>query len=255
MSADGQPDDAPLRAIYLNPPRIGKDTCPVCTVPKDPMYPLCVPCNNHRYAGTPLADFVAPLSWAPMHSQAYEDLYSYKTDPHRPVADVAAERLRLMFRLAFTKHAQCLIPGWENSTVAVVHVPSTNGRQGPHPMETILSMFGANIPRLLIRYVGETGRARDDKRVLRPGDWKVDVPDAGILTRVLVIDDSWVCGGHAQSIASVLKTAGVPSVGIVPFGRVLRMDWQPNIQYIRDHPAPPFNSEVCPPDSISGCNV
>lgn len=246
MQLDGQPDDAPLRAIYRNPPRDGGDICPTCTVPKDPMYPLCRPCENHRYAGFPLADFVAPLSWAPMHTQPYEDLYSYKAEPRSEAADVASERLRLMFRLAFTKHAKCLIPGWEESTVAVTHVPSTGGRRGTHPMEVILSMFGDNIPKLQPKYVGDLTRARDDRRALSPDDWELDLSKVGVLSRVLVIDDSWVTGGHAQSVASALKQAGVPTVGIVPFGRVMRMDWAPNAQYVRDHPAPAFNSQICP---------
>lgn len=247
----GQPEDAPLRGIYRNPPRSGDRVCPVCTAPKDAGYSLCVPCNNHRYAGLPLADFVAPLSWAPMQTQAYEDLVSYKAEPHHTVADVATGRLRLMFRLAFTEHAQCLIPGWQDSSVAVTHVPSTSGRGGAHPLESILAMFADNVPKLQLQYVGDLTRQRDDKRSLRPDDWEVTTPGIEAYSRVLVIDDSWVTGGHAQSVASRLKLSGVPNVGIVPFGRVLRMDWPPNVQHLRDFPALTYSSAVCPVHGVT----
>lgn len=241
-----QPEDAPLRLIYRNPPRRERDICPICTAPKNPNYPLCHACNMHSGSGEPLADFVAPLSWAPIGGQAYADLSSYKDEAQQEVADVAAERLRLMLRLAFTNYAQCLMPGWEASTVAIVNVPSTAGRLGPHPMEAILAMFGPNIPRLMPVYVGDTDRTRDGRRQLRPDDWKVNPSALAGLTQAVVIDDSWVTGGHAQSIASSLKLAGIARVGIVPFGRVLRTDWAPNIEYFHDHPAIAFDSQVCP---------
>jgi hypothetical protein len=42
---------------------------------------------------------------------------------------------------------------------------------------------------------------------------------------ILLIDDLWVTGGHAQSAAHALRQAGATTVALLVVGRYLRLDW------------------------------
>ena len=59
-------------------------------------------------------------------------------------------------------------------------------------------------------------------RGVDPGWLRVDGPVAG--ADVLVVDDSWVSGGSAQSAAVALKLAGARRVAIVVIGRHVNPD-------------------------------
>jgi orotate phosphoribosyltransferase len=54
-------------------------------------------------------------------------------------------------------------------------------------------------------------------RGVNPGWVRVDDPVAG--GDVLVVDDTWVSGGSAQSTAAALKLAGARRVAVVVLGR------------------------------------
>jgi adenine/guanine phosphoribosyltransferase-like PRPP-binding protein len=43
---------------------------------------------------------------------------------------------------------------------------------------------------------------------------------------VLLIDDTWTAGGHAQSAAHTLVAAGADVVALAVIGRHLRRDWE-----------------------------
>ncbi|HZK47997.1 MAG TPA: hypothetical protein VFD74_00120, partial [Thermoleophilia bacterium] len=84
-----------------------------------------------------------------------------------------------------------------------------------------------------------------EPRSLRPENFAVTagqrVPD-----HVLVIDDSWVSGGHAQSVASALKSSGVADVSIFTVARVLDPQWSPNADFIKERLRGVFDPRICP---------
>jgi len=49
-----------------------------------------------------------------------------------------------------------------------------------------------------------------------------------------VIDDAWVTGSSAQSLAVTLKQAGVAQVSILAVARVLSPAWKPNRLFVED---------------------
>ncbi|WP_431837853.1 hypothetical protein [Cellulomonas sp. Y8] len=61
---------------------------------------------------------------------------------------------------------------------------------------------------------------------------------------VIVADDSWVSGRHAQS-AAALKFAGVRDVSILTVARVLSPGGPPNVDFIRHRLDRPFDPRVC----------
>lgn len=185
-----------------------------------------------------------PLSWAPMNAQGYQDLSQYKEATGTPEQ---IDRLRILLWLALSKHSGCIIPNGAERPFAVTHVPSTSGqRQGPHPLEThLLSMIAPLRPRATPTYVGPSGGDRNARRVLRPDFWDIDTATLGGAQRVLILDDTWVTGSHAQSIAAAFELRGVQT-RIVVLGRALDPTRNDHGGYLTMHLPEPFDSDICP---------
>jgi hypothetical protein len=94
----------------------------------------------------------------------------------------------------------------------VAVVPSGQGRPGDHPLTGLVrSCVALPLARLSIA-PGEI-----HIRGVNP-DW-VHVADPVAGADVLVVDDTWVSGGSAQSAAAALKLAGARRVAVVVLGR------------------------------------
>ena len=178
-----------------------------------------------------------------MDSQGYQDLRQYK-EPGATPDQIG--RLRTLFALSLTRHRECIVRTIPGRPFGVAHVPSTSGmRPGPHPIETqFLAMLSPEIPRTVPVFVGATETDRNARRQVNPDNWSVEPPAEGI-DRVLVIDDSWVTGGHARSVASAFQRIGV-AARIIVLDRVLDPTRNDHGRYLREHPAEPFDSRRCP---------
>jgi phosphoribosylpyrophosphate synthetase len=63
---------------------------------------------------------------------------------------------------------------------------------------------------------------------------------------VLVVDDTWVSGGTAQSVAVALKDAGARAVTILCVARWLRWDWSSTPAFVEEYLTAPYEPLVCP---------
>jgi hypothetical protein len=90
------------------------------------------------------------------------------------------------------------------------------------------------------------GAADVERRHLNPGYYNILTPiPKG--KHIMVIDDTWVSGGHAQSVAMALKRAGAAKVSILAIGRWLRMnDRRTKGVYNRFIRNRPYNADICP---------
>jgi hypothetical protein len=95
---------------------------------------------------------------------------------------------------------------------AVAVVPSGQGRAGPHPLAGVVRSC-VDLPLVRLSIVP----AEIHVRGVNPGWVRVDDPVAD--GDVLVVDDTWVSGGSAQSAAAALKLAGAHRVAVVVLGR------------------------------------
>jgi hypothetical protein len=177
-------------------------------------FALCYQCDLARsQADGLLADAVAPIGYAVKGEPLAADLRRYKSG--RDGAADAAQRLRLMLAAFLREDGASL---WRAagmtagpSTVAVV--PSGQGRPGVHPLLGITeSCVDLPMTRLLVR---PAGAARG--RGVSLGWLRVTGPVTG--ADALLIDDTWVSGGSAQSAAAALKLAGARHVALVVLGR------------------------------------
>jgi hypothetical protein len=173
-------------------------------------------------AGGLLADVVAPTGYAVRGGPLAGDLRRYKSDRADAAEAVAAAgrlRERLAAFLAEQGPAVWEAAGLINGPGAVAVVPSGQGRTGAHPLVNLVrSCVDVPLVRLSVR-PGEI-----HARGVNAGWVRVaDRVDAGSLVLngadVLVVDDTWVSGGSAQSTAAALKLAGARRVAVVVLGR------------------------------------
>jgi hypothetical protein len=95
----------------------------------------------------------------------------------------------------------------------VAIVPSGQGRPGTHPLTAIVTEC-VNLP--VIRL---SAGAQAVARGREIGVGGLRVVDAARGENVLLIDDTWVSGGSAQSAALALKRAGASKVATIVLGR------------------------------------
>ena len=104
-------------------------------------------------------------------------------------------------------------------------MPSTRVGTALHDLVASLSQrTDAEVP---VRFIGMAG-----SRELRPADWQIDMAEP-IPEHVVLVDDSWVTGAHAQAVACALKSAGVRQVSIFTVARVLDPRWSANQEFIK----------------------
>jgi len=144
-----------------------------------------------------------------------EDLRRYKSDRVAAAAAAAAATRLSEMLAAFLANRGCSVwaaAGMTASPTTVAVVPSGQGRAGAHPLVGIVRSCVQQRPVRLAIQPKEV-----HIRGVNPGWVRVGDPVDG--ADVLVVDDTWVSGGSAQSTAVALKLAGARRVAVVVLGR------------------------------------
>jgi hypothetical protein len=166
-------------------------------------------------AGGLLADAVAPIGYAVRGEPLAGDLRRYKSE-RAAAAEVAAAAARLREMLgAFLADRGGSVwtgAGMSGGPSAVAVVPSGQGRPGAHPLVALVRSCVA-LPMVRLSIAPREIHTRG----VNPGWVRVDDPVGG--ADMLVVDDTWVSGGSAQSTAAALKLAGARRVAVVVLGR------------------------------------
>lgn len=220
---------------YLrNPIRLSNVTCAVCTTPC-PGYTLCAPCHRHRGLGLPLADAVAPLTYAVAGRQSGYVMRGYKAQS--PVQEHQQVVLLLCF-LAFSTHIACASAVVGAPVTHWATVPSLPARPGEHPLHRLVSGFlPANEVTLTAAPQVSNPRDVDQNHFSVAAQLSPD-------SHVLLLDDTWTSGGHAQSAALALRKAGAGHISILVVARWVREDYGDNAHFLRE--LPDYNPRVCP---------
>lgn len=216
-------------------------TCGICSTPVVG-YAYCQACNE-RWVNlrAPLADRVIPLSYALDASQMYRDLCQYKEDPPQGGLETPSfGRLACLLYLTWYYHGHCINTVSVQPVAKAAVVSSTRGRIN-HPLPQLLRHLWPG------EVAGVTCVQNNDKRLRKyqPEHFRIDAPVAGM--HVLLLDDTWVTGSAAQSVAGALKLAGAAEVTIMALGKFLRSDWGPNQEFIAAGAlANHYELDVCP---------
>lgn len=187
--------------------------CRTCRGPAQVGFARCYQCDLAlSQAGGLLADTVAPIRYAVRGGPLATDLRRYKSG--RPEAAQAGARLGELLAAFLRDHAASVwrAAGMAAGPSAVAVVPSGQGRPGDHPL---LSLVRGRVDLPLVRLSVVPGAV--PARGVSTGWLRADGTVAG--RDVLVVDDTWVSGGSAQSAAVELKQAGALRVAIVVLGR------------------------------------
>jgi hypothetical protein len=187
--------------------------CRTCRGPAQAGFARCYQCDLAlSQAGGLLADTVAPIRYAVRGGPLATDLRRYKSD--HAEAPQAAARLTALLAAFLRDHAA---PVWRAAGMtagpsAVAVVPSGQGRPGEHPLLGLVRGC-VDLPLVRLSIAPGTVPARGVAGSWLRADGTVTGRD------ILVVDDTWVSGGSAQSAAVALKRAGARRVAIVVLGR------------------------------------
>lgn len=81
-------------------------------------------------------------------------------------------------------------------------------------------------------------------RSVTPGLFVADPVPAG--AHVVVVDDTWVSGGHAQSAVLAVRAAGAARVSVLALARWLDVSRTETAPHLSSLSGPDFNPRQCP---------
>ena len=192
--------------------------CRTCRGPARAGFARCYQCDLARaQCGGLLADAVAPIGYAVKGGQLAADLWRYKSG----LAGAAEAGTRLQAMLSgFLRERAGRVwrsAGMTGGPALAAVVPSGQGRPGAHPLVGIVAPC-VDLPMVRLSAAPRAvARGRGLATGVTAGWLTVSGPVAG--ADMLLVDDTWVSGGSAQSAAAALKLAGARRVAVVVFGR------------------------------------
>ena len=237
------PDDARrLTAVlvlsaggYLrNPIREPDETCKVCTTPVDG-WSRCYVCS--RVTSPDVADATAFLTYAVRDKQSGYVMRGYKAP--RPVKE-HVEIVAMMVWLALSMHQDCPAKLGRMPVTHWATVPSLPAKDGEHQLHHIVTSIGLGAEATL-RAAADARYPRD----VNPDHFMAD-NDLGDRSHVLLIDDTWASGGHAQSAAIALHRAGAARVSLLVVARWVNENFGDNAKFLRGLTGRDYDPAICP---------
>ncbi|MFH9068078.1 hypothetical protein [Streptomyces alboflavus] len=199
-------------------------------------------------SGWPLADRVVPLTYSAQRRQADRDMYEYKSRaPGQQASNDAWQRLSLLIAGFTLWHTDCLDAVSHHPVTTAVTVPSLRGRRGPHPLDELAAYLPRTWRPTALNAI-RTSADHRERRALNPAHFKV-VESAAVRRRhVVVVEDTWVTGGHAQSAAAALRLSGAAEVTVLPLARRLSATFQDNVSFLADQVdgGQEYTIDICP---------
>ncbi len=235
-----------LSARYANflvhPLMPGPGACQTCRGPANAGYPTCWPCQQAAtILGTGVADTVAAISLALKGEQYANELWRYKNAQGPQQQHFRMGLAAVLWRFLAAHEAcisdGCAVPRFDTVTT----VPSTSGRTA-HPLRAMAAdIVGPTRARYrdLLTPAPEAaalGRTASPARYTSVGLWGGNI---------LLIDDTWTTGNHAQSASAALKAAGAGSVAIVVLGRHLNSAYGDTATHVEQARLRRFSWDVC----------
>jgi hypothetical protein len=153
-----------------------------------------------------------------------------------------------LYTLFASTHRSCLERVAGGGFTHVATVPSTRERPGIHPLRQIITVAHRALPFVL----GTANHAYGNSREFQPDRFRFPAfGGEGAPPRVLLLEDLWVTGARAHSMAHALKLAGAATVVTVASGRQMNHIFPPNRAILDKARHKPFDLDRCPPDDFS----
>ena len=186
--------------------------CRICRGWAGP-FDVCFSCSITLAEVRRPCERVGVMSLCRAGSPLHELLRDYK-DGRPRTRELLSVRVAALAGAFLWRRGPALAPeGWD----AVVAVPSTAGRPGPHPLAEALARIDWLAPQVASAAVAYTGTGDCGHRRAQEDAFWVDPALTGL--RVLVVDDTWASGARVQSLASALGQAGTTVTAVAVLGR------------------------------------
>lgn len=215
-------------------------TCELCARPISGNR-FCDRCQWNYVSRSDIADRVGSMIYGFDGAQSGRLMYGYKAAYTRPSHVQTVTSLAV---LGIREHRQCVDRLLGIRATRWAAVPSLRNIGVEHPLRTILT--GKIAAGSEITVTAAPREAIQSPRDVTPTNYIVttEVPPGA---HVMVIDDTWVAGGHAQSVAAALKLAGARRVSVLTVARWVDLTDPVSKQVHRDHIKDrEYDPTVCP---------
>lgn len=215
------------------------DYCDLCARPIEFGYSNCYKCLMAvRSFGGDMPALVLPLTYAGATEQSRRDVYDYKGTPQNVAA---VRRLSILVSYFTTLHSGCIRRHTRSPLTSVVSVPSGRNRH-PHPLDDFLRYFPERLKKSKALFTGLPRQGRAEG--ISPDDFDFSAPPAE--DHLLILEDSWVSGGNALSLAIQAKRQGAARVSILSVARYLTPD-KVTREWLQTQAATdPYDPAFCP---------
>lgn len=227
---------------FVPPPLAGDGVCDVCHGAPNPGFTTCYSCSQTTAQVSRPVRLVVPISLYVTGEQLWHVLRNYKDGMTEALRAELRPRVAALLYRFLDGHRQCIANATGADWNIITTVPSSQEREGEHPLERVVRMARAltdEYEALLEPGPGEIGhnRARDDGYTVTR-----DVEGE----HVLLVDDTFTSGARVQSAASALQLAGATVAAAVPIGRVINPEWNEAAQTLwGDARAREFDFDTC----------
>jgi hypothetical protein len=241
-----------IAKVMGNPIRQYGLTCQDCTRPVSAGYRRCHACNSFRSQPeigmsdpaklrTSTADLVVPLTYAVKGRQAYRDMWGYKSG-----GEPAKRRLSILTALFALRHGSCIGKALQVPVSAVTMVPSLGQRSGTHPLNEMLNYLPNDWSRFTVSPTTDLPRDQNARRAPNPEYYVCEADLTG--RHVVVFDDTWASGGHAQGAGRRLRVSGAAKVSVLVLARILDPGFdETTAGFVHNRlDGVPYELEICP---------
>jgi len=200
----------------------GPGICRVCWGFIDPDYETCYKCGHQPDC----LDAMVPITYSEHGGQMHLALRNYKDGSTAGIRRHDTIRLAAILWRFLRDHESCVaraagVDGFDLVTI----VPSSKPERDKHSAFAELTGWVEPIKERLQRTLEPTGEVGDGQREFDSNRYRATADLSG--RSVLLLDDTWVTGGHAQSAAHALTSVGAQKVALVVIGRHVHRDYEP----------------------------
>lgn len=228
---------------YTRVPRAGTGVCDICHGAPRTGFSRCWSCAQTVGQVEHPVELVVPISLSELQGQLHHVLRSYKLESYPVVTKEQFQRqVSALLARFLSQHRDCIRNAAGEDWDCITIVPSSQGRPGPHPLETAIHRFA--YLRDQYRPMLQSGSDTTDHNMASDAGYAVVGPVSE--ARVLLVDDTFTSGARAQSAASALRLAGATVVAMVPIGRVINPNFsEESGALLAAASQQPFSFEVC----------
>ena len=213
-------------------------TCAYCTgIPGNPDFHSCYQCGNEYAPSSETSDLRGFVSYGWDNSQSATVMYGYKD----AVGNRQAQRVvNVLLFYALHEHLACTTHPQYGQPTMWAAVPSLRQRGHPQVLHTMTASLLRNMPEAQMAPSEDVRSPRS----FRPENFAV----ASLVTgqHVVLIDDTWTTGGHAESAAAALKRAGAARVTMLVLARWLDPRRGNTEEFIKTKLTRDFDPDLCP---------